>query len=204
LQPTAERFTILHDEAQHLQRLIEDLRTLSLADAGELTLSRKPIAPVALLQRIADTYSHQAEQLGIALHVDAPPDLPEISVDAERMVQVLSNLVSNALRYTPAGGEIILSAGQDADAVMLAVRDTGQGILPDALPRIFDRFYRADAARAVAGRIWSGTGHRQSHRRGARWDDRRRQRAGQRCNLYNHFSTVKKNPCLPEFELIPI
>lgn len=147
LLPTPERFTILHDEARHLQHLIEDLRTLSLADAGELTLNRAPIAPGALLRRLADLYSHQAEQRGVQLRVAAPDDAPAIDGDEERLVQVLSNLVSNALRYTPAGGEIALLAERRAGGVALLVRDTGQGIQPADLARIFDRFYRADAAR---------------------------------------------------------
>src|SRR6185437_2544546 len=101
LPPTPERFAILYEESQHLRGLIEDLRTLSLADAGELTLRRQPIAPATLLHRIAAIYAHQAEQQGIALRVAAHEQLPALHVDADRMVQVLSNLVSNALRYTP-------------------------------------------------------------------------------------------------------
>lgn len=147
LAPTPERFAILHDEARHLQRLIEDLRTLSLADAGELTLQRHGVAAPALLQRIADVYRLPAEQRQIVLQVAAPADLPALLVDEERLVQVLSNLVSNALRYTPPGGTITLAGELRASGVALCVRDTGSGIAPDALARIFDRFYRADAAR---------------------------------------------------------
>jgi signal transduction histidine kinase len=148
LPPTPERFAILYEESQHLQGLIEDLRTLSLADAGELTLRRQPIAPATLLHRIAAIYAHQAEQQGIALRVEAPGHLPALNVDADRMVQVLSNLVSNALRYTPTDGSITISAGQSDGSMLLNVQDTGQGIAPATLPRIFDRFYRADNARA--------------------------------------------------------
>lgn len=148
LPPTPERFATLYDEAKHLQGLIEDLRTLSLADAGELVLHPQTIAPHALLQRIAAVYAHQAEQQGVALRVQASERLPLLSIDVERMVQVLSNLVGNALRYTPADGSIVLSAAHDAQGAALQVRDTGQGIMPDALPRIFDRFFRADVARA--------------------------------------------------------
>lgn len=147
LPPTPERFAILYEEAQHLHGLIEDLRTLSLADAGELTLHRQSTAPQALLQRIADTYRHQAEQVDVALVVQAAPDLPEVAVDPTRMVQVLGNLVSNAIRFTPTGGTITLGARHAGADLLLTVADTGQGIPPDALPRIFDRFFRADAAR---------------------------------------------------------
>ncbi|HKD74640.1 MAG TPA: ATP-binding protein [Ktedonobacterales bacterium] len=148
LPSTPERFAILYEESQHLQALIEDLRTLSLADAGELVLHPQAITPHALLQRIAETYQHSAEQQEISLQVQAPDDLPAMQVDVDRMIQVLRNLVSNALRYTPAAGTITLGAEHDTQGTTLFVRDTGQGIVPQALPRIFDRFYRADASRA--------------------------------------------------------
>jgi signal transduction histidine kinase len=148
LPPSPERFSILSEEARHLQDLIEDLRTLSLADAGELALHLEPIAPHALLERIAATYSHQAEQRGITLVAAASENLPSLLVDVTRMVQVLGNLVGNALRYTPSGGTITLSAEAAPQGTLLRVSDTGEGIRPEALSRIFDRFYRADAARS--------------------------------------------------------
>jgi two-component system sensor histidine kinase BaeS len=137
----------MYDEAQHLKRLVEDLRTLSLAEAGELTLNRQLVAPQALLERTAAAYRHLAEQQDIALQVKADPALPEIHVDPERMAQVLGNLVSNALRHTPEGGQIVLSAQHQAGDVQVMVQDNGEGIAPQALPRIFDRFYRGDEAR---------------------------------------------------------
>lgn len=148
LQATPEMFGTLHREAQHLNLLIEDLRTLSLADAGELPLDRQPMPPADLIGRAESAYAMQAAQQGITLRSEVAPALPLVSVDSQRMAQVLGNLVSNALRYTPAGGEIVLSAAAEPDAVCLGVADTGAGIAPDALPHIFDRFYRADPARA--------------------------------------------------------
>lgn len=148
LSPTPDRFAVLYDEAQRLQRLIEDLRTLLLADAGELRLHPQPTEPAALLSHISATYMHAAEQHAVTLAVKANPALEAVELDNERMVQVLGNLVSNALRYTPAGGTITLSADPMPKGVQLRVQDTGQGIMPDVLPRIFDRFYRADRARA--------------------------------------------------------
>jgi signal transduction histidine kinase len=151
LRPTPERFDMMHEEAQHLQRLVADLRTLSLADAGELPLAPQTVDPATLLARVAETYTPVAQKEGIRLHVAPAGPVPAIAVDVERMVQVLANLVTNALRHTPAGGEVTLRAYAEADGVALAVTDTGEGIAPDALPRIFDRFYRGDTARTQRG-----------------------------------------------------
>lgn len=147
LKPNPDWFDVMYNEARHLQRLVEDLRTLSLVDAGELPLNRQLVSPQELLERIAAAYRHPAEQQNIVLETKAEPELPEIKVDPERMVQVLGNLVTNALRHTPAGGQITLSAKPEAHAVQLRVQDNGEGIPPEALQRIFDRFYRGDAAR---------------------------------------------------------
>jgi signal transduction histidine kinase len=147
LKPSAARYDAMYNEAQHLLRLVEDLRTLSLADTGELKLNRQPVSARALLERLAAAYHHRAEQQNVSLWVQTEPDLPDIDVDPERMVQVLGNLISNALRYTPSGGQIRLSARSQANAMQLAVKDTGTGIAPEALPHIFNRFYRADESR---------------------------------------------------------
>ncbi len=112
LPPNTETFDIIHDEAEHLSRLVQDLRTLSLADAGKLALQWQIVPPVELLNIVASKYRHQAEQQNITLTVDAAVSLPEIEVDPGRMEQVLGNLVSNALRFTPAYGEIGLTAVQ--------------------------------------------------------------------------------------------
>ncbi len=151
LPPDQDTFDTMHTEAQHLQRLIDDLRTLSLADAGELRLLRQPIAPHALLERAAAAHRAQAGERGIALAMDVRFDLPAVDVDEERMAQVLGNLISNALRYTSAGGTVTLAAQRCGDGVCLRVQDTGSGIAPADLPHVFDRFYRADAAREQTG-----------------------------------------------------
>jgi signal transduction histidine kinase len=148
LKPTPERLDTIHAEVIHLQRLVEDLRTLSQADAGELSLNREPVTPLALLEQIAKSYNQLAAQNKVTLQVQARPDLPVIRLDQDRMAQVFGNLIGNSLRYTPQGGRILLSAMQEKDALVFLVQDNGQGISPEALPYIFDRFYRADPARS--------------------------------------------------------
>jgi two-component system sensor histidine kinase BaeS len=179
-------YTIMHGEVEHLQRLVEDLRVLSLADAGELPLSRRSVDPAALLERTGLAYIVAAEEQGVALKVETQADLPSIAVDTDRMTQVLNNLVSNALRYTPAGGTITLAAASTTEdqrpktkdqssrpdvrnspsslvigpssLVVLRVTDTGSGIAPGDLPFVFDRFYRADKARQRTDNNASGLG----------------------------------------------
>lgn len=147
LEPTPETFEIMYEKGMHVQHLIDDLRILALADAGELALVVRPVDPEALLEHTALAHMIQAQENEIDLRVESAKDLPEIKVDPERITQVLSNLVSNALRYTPEGGEIVLSAESDDAFIRLGVRDTGSGIEPEDIPHIFDRFYRSDSAR---------------------------------------------------------
>jgi len=150
-QGTAEMFQVMHQEAQHLNHLIDDLRTLSLADAGELPLMKQSVSPQELLERIAAAYQIQAQKQVVSIQTAAAANLPLISLDPDRMAQVLGNLVSNALRYTSAGGQITLSAEQEPNNVLLKVQDTGAGIDPEDLPNIFRRFYRADKSRQQNG-----------------------------------------------------
>lgn len=147
LQPTPQRLHTMREEVTLLQRLVEDLRTLSLADAGELRLMRAPVAPRELLDRVAEAFRESAAAGDITLTVECDPALPAVMIDTERMVQVLGNLVTNALRHTPARGTITLGAQSTPAGVALSVRDTGSGIAPDDLPKVFDRLYRASPSR---------------------------------------------------------
>lgn len=150
-------YRIMHGEVEHLQRLVEDLRVLSLADAGELPLNRRTVDPLALLERTALAYMMEAEQSGVALRVDADETLPSIDVDVDRITQVLNNLVSNALRHT-SEGEVALGAAAAGDQVRITVRDTGSGIAAEDLPFVFERFYRADKSRQRGDEPNSGLG----------------------------------------------
>jgi signal transduction histidine kinase len=147
LEATPERLKLIYTEIERLQKLVGDLRMLSQADAGELALSPQPLSPAALLRRAVELFEHHAGQKGVSLTADVDDGLPPVVVDEDRMMQVLDNLLSNALRYTPPGGKIMLSAAVRDNAVRLTVHDTGAGIPPEELPHIFNRFYRSDASR---------------------------------------------------------
>ena len=147
LPPTPETFGIIYDEAQRLNRLVEDLRLLSLAEAGELSLAVRPTLPQSLLERAVAAHNPAARQKQIQLILDAPESLPQVAVDPDRMAQVLDNLLNNALRYTPEDGRIHLSATQTETAVRLSIQDSGSGMNEAELAHVFDRFYRADKAR---------------------------------------------------------
>lgn len=137
------------DESRVMARLIEDLRTLALAEAGALTLQREPTDLAELARDAAAAFQAQADAAGVTLAVDAP-EAVTADVDAVRIRAVLNNLIANALRYTPSGGSVTLSVVRDGDRARVEVRDTGRGIPPEALPHIFDRFYK--------GRDSSGSG----------------------------------------------
>jgi signal transduction histidine kinase len=148
LESTPDRLDAVQAEVKHLQRLVDDLRTLSQAEAGELRLNREPAAPAQLLERMRRSYGPLAEKQGVGLRLAVQADLPDINIDPDRMAQVLGNLISNSLRYTAANGEIVLTAQREGASLILSVRDDGQGIAAEALPSIFDRFYRADSSRS--------------------------------------------------------
>jgi two-component system sensor histidine kinase BaeS len=149
LPPTRENFEIIRDEAERLEHIVEDLRILSLADAGELTLSLHPVKPAGLLRDVITAHAPRARQKKIRLDLETDPELPEIFVDAGRVNQVLGNILDNAIRHTPADGKVLLAArpGGDKGTVALLVEDTGPGVPDEDLPRIFDRLYRSDVSR---------------------------------------------------------
>jgi signal transduction histidine kinase len=147
LEPSAERLELIYTEVERLQRLVDDLRTLSQAESGQMPLLMEWVSPKILLEQNLAVFQRQAAQAEVKLQLSANPDLPLINIDERRMAQVFNNLISNALRYTPPGGEITLSAQQQGHEILLQIKDTGKGIDPQDLPFIFDRFYRADQTR---------------------------------------------------------
>jgi signal transduction histidine kinase len=147
LPPTRENFEIIREEATRLEHLVNDLRTLSLADAGELTISLQTIEPERLVNEVAALYQYETRKKNITLDVETASSLPTIEVDPGRMTQVLTNILDNATRHTPEGGRITLSANRAGDTVEFAVQDSGPGVSTETLQRIFERFYRTDASR---------------------------------------------------------
>ena len=144
-----EQLDALYAETTLLNRLIGDLRLLSLAEASQLKLELYPTDLAELIQQIADRAQPQAKAKEIIVETRVQLASPTIRLDPDRITQVFNNLISNALRYTPAGGTITLEASQHSSLspIRLCVSDTGQGIDPQNLPHVFDRFYRADKSR---------------------------------------------------------
>lgn len=137
----------LYDQTRLLSRLVEDLHELARAEARQLSLNLQSVSVRDLVQPVVATFAPAAEEATINLEADVPEDLPPVQVDPTRMTQVLNNLLSNALRHTPPGGAISIGCDTDGNHICLSVQDTGEGISPEDLPRVFDRFYRADPAR---------------------------------------------------------
>jgi signal transduction histidine kinase len=161
--PTPEHIDATLQETRTLARLVDDLRTLSLAESGQLPMHPETIDVHDLLADVATSFSPQAESAGVQLVVQADESQPlTLYGDPGRLDQVLNNLVSNALRHTPANGRILLGAtlvrNGAGEAVQLTVADTGEGIAPDDLPFIFDRFWRGDRARTHKEGTGSGLG----------------------------------------------
>lgn len=148
LPPSLDNFEIIREEAGRLENLVDDLRTLSLADAGELSIEKQSIDLKKLLQDIASVYQHRVQQKNVALELDIPSELPFVQADANRLTQVITNILDNALRYTPENGRVILAAKRVENGVRISVQDNGPGIKSgEDVNLIFDRFYRLNASR---------------------------------------------------------
>jgi two-component system OmpR family sensor kinase/two-component system sensor histidine kinase BaeS len=134
-----------------LTHLVDDLRTLALADAGQIELERTPTNLTALVERVVERFQPQAKTQQVRLVVTPPSTLlPEVLLDPTRLEQILTNLLSNAMRFTPADGQVELAITHTPKTALLRVHDSGPGIPPEALPYIFGRFY--------SGRGWQWFG----------------------------------------------
>ena len=148
--PTTETWALLHDEVRRLRRLVQDLQDLSRAEAHQLPLHPQPVAPGDLVAGAIGRMGGQFADQGVQLSYTPAPGLPLVQADPDRVIQVLINLLGNAVRYTPAGGTVRVEVEAGPDGVVFRVTDTGIGIAPEHLPHLFERFYRVDRARSRA------------------------------------------------------
>jgi two-component system sensor histidine kinase BaeS len=138
-----EHLALIEEETKVMARLLDDLQLLSNAEAGALRLHRERTAPGDLVAAALAAHGASATAAGVSLSSSVEPSLPHVDVDAVRIGEVLSNLLTNAIRHTPRGGSVTVSAGREGNVVAFAVRDTGEGIPTEDLERVFDRFSRS-------------------------------------------------------------
>ncbi len=150
LEGSQEIYQTIHEQAQHLNYLIDDLRTLSLLDSKELNFQIQNIDPALILKQINTAFSSLADEKGIRLFLQIDQDLPRIDLDPDRLAQILGNLLNNALNVLSEGGEIHVSAMTVDSELQIFVQDDGPGILKEDIPYIFDRLYRSDKSRNLA------------------------------------------------------
>lgn len=150
--PAARKFLgRMETEIDTLTQMVQELLELSRIESGKVPLQLKPITPDQLIRLAIERMSLQADRAGLEMKASCPADLPSALADLDRMEQVLANLLHNAIKFTPPGGDITLSAHRENDRVVFQVADTGVGIAPADLERIFERFYKADRARSGGG-----------------------------------------------------
>lgn len=147
LQPTHQNFEIIREEAERLEHLVNDLRTLSLADAGELSVDFQAIDVNELMHDVQVHYLTLFNQHRVTLDFQPAPVILKANLDPSRFAQVLNNILDNALRYTPEGGRVALSVSEVNGKIQLAVRDSGEGVTSEEASHLFDRFYRVDESR---------------------------------------------------------
>jgi len=150
--PAAERFLNRMDaEVDAMTQMVQELLELARIESGQAPLRRVMASVADALRPAAERLRPQAERAGLELQLDLPADLPQVMLDPERIQQVLINVLHNAIKFTPAGGRVVVAARSSAAAVVVSVEDNGSGIAPEDLPRVFERFYKSDRARSTGG-----------------------------------------------------
>lgn len=150
-EPTDEKLREIQEDLNLLNRLIEDLRELTLAEAGELELNRGPTSLDRLVQRVRGKLEGMADREGVRLETDLPETVPQLALDSDRISQVLTNLLRNAIRHTEEGGRVQVRVTETTSELLVEVADTGEGISQDQIDHVFDRFYRGDSSRSSEG-----------------------------------------------------
>lgn len=158
LPGTAETYQQIHQEAGRLARLVDDLQELSRVEAGAFTLDMRPVEVAILVQSTLNRFGVQALAKHIELRPELGPNLPKVLADQDRITQVLTNLVGNALQYTPEGGKVTITARRHQKEIQISIADTGVGIPAEHLPHLFTRFYRVDKSRSRQSGGGSGIG----------------------------------------------
>jgi signal transduction histidine kinase len=148
VEPSDETWALVHAEAERLRRLVDDLQELSRAETGRLTLRKERVSPEEAIRQVAGRLLPLFDARGITLKIDVQTGLLPVLADPDRLAQVLTNLLSNALRYTPPGGSVTAEAGPRKGQGLFSISDTGEGIAQEHLGHVFERFYRADRARS--------------------------------------------------------
>jgi signal transduction histidine kinase len=149
---------VIHAESGRMHRMVLNLLDLARLEAGTVVMQRSPLDLRALLDLTVEKFTPQANRAEVSLRAEAPPDLPTLFGDGDRLAQVLTNLVDNALKFTPPGGQVTLRAQRVGHEMQIEVQDSGRGIPPAALERIFDRFYQADPSRPGGEKHGAGLG----------------------------------------------
>jgi signal transduction histidine kinase len=149
---------IIYDESERMHRMVLDLLDLARLDAGTADITMSLVNISALLNAIAEKFTPQSQRAGVEIKVETVGALPTISADGDRLAQVFTNLVDNALKFTPRGGSISMKVSVVNDEIKVTVSDTGAGIPTEALTHIFDRFYQADPSRGGGEKHGAGLG----------------------------------------------
>jgi two-component system phosphate regulon sensor histidine kinase PhoR len=148
---SSEFLSRIVSEVDRLAELVDELLDLARLESGRVRLKLEPIDAEAAIRRVLQRLAPQTERAHLAVDFEAEPHMPSFIGDRDRVDQVLLNLVHNAIKFTPSGGTISLSAKQDGEFIEFQVRDSGVGVDPEDMPRLFERFYKADRARRSQG-----------------------------------------------------